>query len=525
MKKKKLFSVLLVSVICFGLCFSLISAASKYYEYRWTNEVVDSYDHDYYITNDIIETEDGFVAVGFVDGGYPTVRFLNNDGLLIKEVEPDLDMGSMAKRIFAVEGGYLVVGIAGLDVSVFTVDAETYKVVDSAEYYLDDFDWYNEVYFEEDDNYVYLISDDSEYSIARIDKTLEDPIITEISSSAYSKKVSNWVNKYIGIWDLDERYDEEGNSLYYPTFVTDYADGYVYGYDYAIFYLIDGKVQWSYVNEDAFIKDGIEVNGNFILTYVEWLEDADGNYSEDSYLEVFDVEGNSLGKDNISNYINKDASIFYPEHLVAVANKGFALTGSEQYENENENQPIDEQMVQGVQGTSNKYKPDKKPENGERTDEERPEKPEGEKPADVEGMPPEGKPEDVQAGTGSSEYPVSSQVLYFNLIHEVLTKTDGNGTITATKVNAYWGDAVEFTITPKEGYVLSEVVVTDANGNVITFTDYKFTMPNADVTIEATFSVANPETYAFIGITLVVLLVAGIMFVINRKHKPSKFNN
>lgn len=514
MKKKKILSVFLAGIICFGLCFSLINAASKYYEYRWTNEIEDSYDHDYYITNDIIETDDGFVAVGFEDGSYPTVRFLNNDGLLIKEVEPDLDMGSMAKRIFAVEGGYLVVGIAGYDVSVFTVDAETYKVVDSTEYYLDDFDWDDEVYFEEDDNYVYLISDYSDNSIARIDKTLEAPIITEIYSSAYSKKVAAWVEKYIGIWNLEENYDEEYDDIIdYPTFVTDYADGYVYGYDSSFYYLVDGEVQWSKTFDGNFVKDGIQIGSNFIVTYVEWTEDEDGNWSEKSYLEVYDIEGNLLNRDDISNYIDEEARIFYPEHLVAVGNTGFALTGSEQFESEVV--PVEEQDI--PQGISGLYKPDKKPEHGER--------PENGKPMDAEGMEPGKGPEDVQAGPGANEYPVSSQVLYFDMIHEIITKTDGNGTITATKVTAHWGEGIEFTIEPKEGYVLSEVRVTDANGNVITFTDYKFTMPNADVTIEATFSVKNPETYAFIGMALFALFIGVAMFIVSKNNKPSKYNN
>lgn len=514
MKKTKILSIFLVGIICFGLCFSLINAASKYYEYRWTNEVEDSYNHDYYITNDIIETEDGYVAAGFLDGDTPTVRFLNQDGLLIKEVEPNLEGPQMAKRIFAVEGGYLVVGMDGYGVSIFTIDAESYKVVYSDVYWTDDFSWNYEVYFEEDDNYVYLISDKYDYSIVRIDKALEAPAMSEISTSGFSKKVSAWVEKYVGIYDLEEVYDENGNLIDYPTFVTDYADGYVYGYEGSFYYLVDGEVQWSKVFDENFVKDGIQVGNNFIVTYVEWVEDEDGNWSEESYLEVYDVEGNSLGKDEISNYIDEEALIFYPEHLVAVGNTGLALTGSEQYERYE--QPMEEQNVEGVSGF---YKPDKKPELGER--------PEGERPdiKDVEGMAPEGAPEDVQAGPGASEYPVSSQVLYFDIIHEVITKTDGNGTITATKVNAYWGEAVEFTITPNEGFVLSEVRVTDANGNVVTFTDNKFTMPNADVTIEATFSVKNPETYAFIGIALFALFVGGAMFIINKNNKPSKYNN
>lgn len=309
MKKKKLLSVFLAGIICFGLCFSLINAAGKYYEYRWTNEVVDSYDHDYYITNDIIATDDGYVTAGFYDGSYPSVRFLNEDGLLIKEVEPALEDPQMTKRIFAIDGGYLVVGMDGYGVSLFTIDAKTYKIVYSDVYWTDNFDWEDEVYYEEDDNFVYLISDCSNDSIVRIDKSLESPVIAEITTSGFSKKVSAWVEKYIGIWDLEENYDENGNSIYYPTFVTDYAEGYVYGYDRAFYYIIDGKVEWMIENEDAFIKDGIQLGDNFVVTLVEWTEEND-NWSEKSYLEVYDIEGNLLSRDDISNYIDEEALIF-----------------------------------------------------------------------------------------------------------------------------------------------------------------------------------------------------------------------
>ena len=71
-------------------------------------------------------------------------------------------------------------------------------------------------------------------------------------------------------------------------------------------------------------------------------------------------------------------------------------------------------------------------------------------------------------------------------------------------------DPVTFTIVPEKGYVLSSVKVTDANGNVITFTDYTFTMPDANVLIEATF-VTNPNTSSFISYLVIVL--GGIAFI------------
>ena len=117
-----------------------------------------------------------------------------------------------------------------------------------------------------------------------------------------------------------------------------------------------------------------------------------------------------------------------------------------------------------------------------------------------------------------SEYPYS-QILYYELPYIVKTKTDGNGTVEADHIDAEDGIEVKFTVKPKEGYVLGEVKVTDQNGNIITFTDYTFTMPSADVTIEASFipipKEDNPETsdYLSIYITAAILIVEIVMIV------------
>ncbi len=101
--------------------------------------------------------------------------------------------------------------------------------------------------------------------------------------------------------------------------------------------------------------------------------------------------------------------------------------------------------------------------------------------------------------------------------YNIETITDGNGTVEADHIEAESGTAVKFTVTPEEGYVLGEVKVTDANGNVLTFTDYTFTMPSSDVKIEVIFKkitndgdVINPNTVGkligIIGIGFIISL-------------------
>ena len=110
------------------------------------------------------------------------------------------------------------------------------------------------------------------------------------------------------------------------------------------------------------------------------------------------------------------------------------------------------------------------------------------------------------------------------LIYQIETKTDGNGTVEADHVEAEGGTVIKFTVTPKEGYVLSVVKVTDANGNVVTFTDYTFTMPNANVLIEATFvpiKTENPNTLSknICLLVTVCLSVITLGSIVHRKIK------
>lgn len=108
-------------------------------------------------------------------------------------------------------------------------------------------------------------------------------------------------------------------------------------------------------------------------------------------------------------------------------------------------------------------------------------------------------------------------------LFEVTTKTDGNGTITANKVEGAEGEEVEFTVTPKEGYTLKKVVVTNEFGQTIEFTDYKFTLPSADVEIYAEFEkivVPNPSTginNPYVSLGLIAAMACGAFIVLKKK--------
>ncbi len=115
---------------------------------------------------------------------------------------------------------------------------------------------------------------------------------------------------------------------------------------------------------------------------------------------------------------------------------------------------------------------------------------------------------------------------YYSYPFLIKTETVGKGKIKAEEVKALSGTLVKFTVEPEKGYVLSVVKVTDADGNVITFTDYTFTMPSADVTIEAVFiplknavQTKNPDTKVLgISIIVIISLISGILYLYTKKR-------
>ncbi len=128
----------------------------------------------------------------------------------------------------------------------------------------------------------------------------------------------------------------------------------------------------------------------------------------------------------------------------------------------------------------------------------------------------------IIAGEIHSEDKAANAIIAeLSIVFNIETKTDGNGTIKASSTTEHSGNQVTFEITPKEGYVLGEVKVTDSNGNVVIFTDYTFTMPNADVLIEATFVPENPNTVDKISLLIITIFALGLVIINNNKKRIS----
>lgn len=131
--------------------------------------------------------------------------------------------------------------------------------------------------------------------------------------------------------------------------------------------------------------------------------------------------------------------------------------------------------------------------------------------------------------------------------YNILIKTDGNGEVEVTNEQEYFASDVKFTIKPKKGFVLGNIVISDSNGNKIAYNDYTFEMPNSNVTIEASFVLeeaateeeknfsgtsidseatddlegtgnVNPETDAGIFGTCILLVISFIALIISYKR-------
>lgn len=104
-------------------------------------------------------------------------------------------------------------------------------------------------------------------------------------------------------------------------------------------------------------------------------------------------------------------------------------------------------------------------------------------------------------------------IMKLNIEHDISTNIKGKGKVEVIESSGK-GEVVTFVITPEKGYVLDSVKVTDSNGNVLILTDNTFTMPNADVVVEAVFLPENPYTADIaIAIIIVLSISLGLLFL------------
>lgn len=76
-------------------------------------------------------------------------------------------------------------------------------------------------------------------------------------------------------------------------------------------------------------------------------------------------------------------------------------------------------------------------------------------------------------------------------VYSVNVPANARGTVTASPATATAGTEITLSASPLDGYEFVSFTVTDADSNVVTVTNGKFTMPAKNVTVTATFSAIN----------------------------------
>lgn len=86
--------------------------------------------------------------------------------------------------------------------------------------------------------------------------------------------------------------------------------------------------------------------------------------------------------------------------------------------------------------------------------------------------------------------------------YSITVNSAENGTVTASAEKAIKGTDIILTVTPDDGYELATLTVKKEDGDDVDVTNNKFTMPESNVTVSATFKIAsssNSVVYDFTG--------------------------
>lgn len=420
---KKILKYLTVLTFLFVLELTYVNAESSYYKHVW------SYDWNAGTMSgiiDSIDTEDGFLAVGFTNGDNPkaNILYFNKKGeYQSEETYPNTKLA----RIIKENENYYAFGKNETNNTyvVLTLDSKG-KIKKSFEYEVS-----NSIQNAEDDAF-YVVSGDSqffifdfwyfseyEYNVIVIDKTFNEEECYDVPGNYWDEEMETLLKPFTDLHQfyMNYAFDWDGATNEDVTDSIPYKDGFLVtrvefnNKESILWYEKDGEPVWTKELGNVFAKA--------VIPYEDIIIVSEGSWEDESVeFSIYDSKGTKLENDDIYNYYPKNGK-FYPEFFVELEN-GF-MTASTKDGN-----------------------------------------------------------------------PLATQIMYFSKPFKVNVKTDGNGEISVVE-NAFSYNDVTFTIKPKEGYVLGEVKVTDDKGNVVTFTDYTFTMPTADVTIEATFNIEEKK--------------------------------
>lgn len=116
-------------------------------------------------------------------------------------------------------------------------------------------------------------------------------------------------------------------------------------------------------------------------------------------------------------------------------------------------------------------------------------------------------------------------VKYTYPVYDIIKDNTDEGEI-AVGDNAYPGEVVRISVTPKEGYSLKRIVVIDESGKEIEVSsDGTFVMPEGKVIVTAIYNrISNPETVSACYVVLGIILFISIGTLIVSKKREENLN-
>ena len=314
MKKRNVY--LLLVILLNVLFMKGVSAKSEYFDHIWTYDATTSEWYVGYVTNDVIEVEGGYLTVGF-DREYPVIALLDQDGELKKEVTINSNYRGRLKRVFATDEGYVAIGIDGGQLYSLVLSSK-FKVVDSNNYWVSGYSWDgSEIYVIKSGDNLYIFNDYL-YGNEIVSYSIEDDDFSEVSMNSISKDDKALLSSYFNMLEYDDCFGNNlftagqsdknttSGSSYCSVFIEPYNGGYVFGlYDWdndksKVVYYTEDEV-WSKTYSNKFIKDGVQVNDNFLLVGNDYNE-------EDAFFYMLDSNGKIIETVGLDEYF-KDKNL------------------------------------------------------------------------------------------------------------------------------------------------------------------------------------------------------------------------
>lgn len=453
---------------------------SAYYDHMWTTNYTEKTTSINGI-NDVHEYDGGVAAIGGVSGHYYN---FDTSGKLLKDTsyndnnDEDWTNG-LFKKIFQVDGKTYAI-TKSVYISTDKYETYLYEIKDNGE--LGEkitLTSKNELIYQMDDLiikvgknniYFFFYSYDGMAKLSKDFKNFE-----YVSYDEATNEDINEVGELLKLSEVENVIGEFDGGYVTSKDIMDETDNTKYLYT-KFTYHKGGVEKWSfnYAYYNMFPNNvlSIEYNHHIIIALF------DKNY--DAVLLTIDANGKIVESNKIDSYFEGVEEFYYfkPQHLM-YGDKGFYLSG---YYFVKPTAPAPSSELLG------------------------------------------GDPDFEELGALKQEV-----LMYFEKKFIITSKTDGNGTVEHND-DLYYNEDQSFKITPKEGYVIDEIKVTDPEtGKTVVYTDeHEFVMPLHDVHIEVTFVkqvVENPKTGINDYLIFIIPVLGLGLYLYNKFNKKNAFRN